>query len=222
MIFFLRGMFTGIVEECGTVHSIKEKKNLFVLTVSAKKVLRGAILGGSVAVDGVCLTVVAHSNVALTFDVMKETLEKTTLRYLRIGSKVNLERPLKAANRINGHFVQGHIDDIGTITRKISQPNYIELRIAIKKSLIPFIVPKGSVCLDGISLTVGKVWDRYFSIYIIPHTLKITTLGHKGLLDKVNIETDILAKYIRNPKKLKQLLSEGYFKRSRYSAVFGQ
>lgn len=213
-------MFTGIVEEFGIIRQIEKKQNLILLTVTAKKIFKKTAIGESIAVDGVCLTVAQKTSLTATFDCMKETLKKTTLGYLKIGSTVNLERALKANSRISGHFVQGHVDGIGIITKKNTRPHYAEFQIAIDTKLMPNIVSKGSICLDGISLTVGEVREGKFSIYIIPHTLKITTLGMKGLGDKVNIETDILAKYIRNPKKLKQLLTLGNLKRSRYSAVF--
>ncbi len=191
-------MFTGIIEEMGIVEGISSKENLSVLKVRAKKVLKGVKLGTSIAVNGACLTVTDIKKNVLMFDVMRETLLKTNLGTLKPKSHVNLERALKANGRVDGHFVSGHVDDIGRITVKITGENYTELRIGIKKDLMKYIVPKGSVCLDGVSLTVGEVKKTYFSVYLIPFTLDVTTLGNMKKGNKVNIETDILAKYILN------------------------
>ena len=189
-------MFTGIVEELGVVSKIQKKKNLFVLAVKAHKASKGTSIGESISVDGVCLTVTNCSTSTLIFDIMRETINRTTLKYLRPTQRINLERSLKTNDRLSGHFVLGHVDCVGTIRKRIVKTNYVEFKIKIAKGLMRYIVPKGSICVDGISLTVGKVWNDIFSVYIIPHTLKITTLGRKETSDKVNIETDILAKYI--------------------------
>ncbi|MFH1359824.1 MAG: riboflavin synthase [Candidatus Omnitrophota bacterium] len=196
-------MFAGIVEESGRVKKIERKKNLFVLTIEAKKVHLGTVIGQSIAVDGVCLTVTKKRNRFLTFDVMLETIRRTTFQYLKEGDPVNLERSLRANSRIDGHFVQGHVEGVGTIVKRVTVPNYEEFHIQIPKGLTRYVVEKGSVCVDGISLTVGEVKRNVFRIYIIPHTLKITTLGRKKASSKVNIETDILAKYILD-KKVRQ------------------
>jgi len=188
-------MFTGIVEECGKIVKVHKKKNLLVLTITAQKVLRGTKIGDSIALDGVCLTVTKIKAREFDVDIMLETIRKTTLKYLRPGSFVNLERALKTNGRLAGHFVQGHVDGVGTIEQKVEGPNYLEYRISVDKRLNPYLVDKCSVCVDGISLTVCKVKANRFSVYIIPHTLAVTTLGRKGKSDKVNIETDILAKY---------------------------
>jgi len=189
-------MFTGIIEERGKVVKVKKKENLLVLTITAQKVLRGTKIGDSIALDGVCLTVTKIKGREFDVDIMLETIRKTTLQYLRPGDSVNLERALKANGRLSGHFVQGHVDGVGTIEKKISGENYSEYKIVVDKSLSPYLVDKCSVCVDGISLTVGAVKANRFSIYIIPHTMEVTALGMKGKSDKVNIETDILAKYI--------------------------
>ena len=191
-------MFTGIIEEMGIVEGIVSKKNLSVLMVRAKKVLKGVKRGTSIAVNGVCLTVTNIKRDVLMFDIMRETLLKTNLGTLRPRSCVNLERALKANGRIDGHFVSGHVDDMGKVTARITGENYTELRISFRKDLMKYIVPKGSVCLDGVSLTVGEVKKAYFSVYLIPFTLEVTTLGEVKKGDKINIETDILAKYILN------------------------
>ena len=148
------------------------------------------------AVDGVCLTVTECHNGILAFDLMKETLEKTTLKSFAPGCRVNLERALKLSDRLGGHFLTGHVDAIGILRAKIILKNYVELRIGLKERLMRYIVPKGSIAVDGVSLTVGEnPRGKTFSVYLIPYTLKATTLGQKGISDQVNIETDILAKY---------------------------
>ncbi|MCA9405103.1 MAG: riboflavin synthase [Candidatus Omnitrophica bacterium] len=191
-------MFTGIVEEIGTVDSITHKKNLSVLTVKAAKVLKGTKAGDSIAVNGVCLTVVRLNKTSAVFDIMKETLEKTSLADLKNRDKVNLERALRVSDRLSGHFVSGHVDAVMPIHRILEKENYTEIQIGLQKSLAKYFVPKGSVCVDGISLTVGEVKEKYFSVYLIPFTKEVTTIGTKRKGDKVNIETDILAKYILN------------------------
>jgi riboflavin synthase len=193
-------MFTGIIEEMGVVEGIVSKKNLSVLRVRAQKVLEEAQAGTSIAVNGVCLTVTAVTGKVLTFDIMRETLLKTNLGKLAPKSRVNLERAMKADGRIDGHFVSGHVDDMGTVRERITGENYTELRISIRKDLQKYIAPKGSVCLDGVSLTVGEVQKTYFSVYLIPFTLEVTTLGAMCKGGRVNIETDILAKYILNKR----------------------
>ncbi len=188
-------MFNGIVEEIGTVDALERRKNLSVLKVRARKVMSGTKLGDSIAVEGVCLTVTDKNKNILAFDMMRETVNKTSLGRLRRGDKVNLERALKAGGRVSGHFVTGHIDDVGRIEQRIVEANYEELSIRLPKRLGKYIVPKGSVALDGVSLTVGKVGKERFSVYLIPFTKQVTTLGMKKKGDPVNIETDILAKY---------------------------
>lgn len=194
-------MFTGIVEEKGTIHSLEQKKNLYVLKVKAKKILKNIKLGDSIAVNGVCLSVTGRKNGVLSFDVMKETIAKTTLKTLKPKDKVNLERALKAASRFGGHLVTGHIDGAGKIRRVIKKKNYVELQIGIAQKLLKFVVAKGSVCVDGVSLTVGEVKAVYFSVYLIPLTVRATTLGSKKKGDDANIETDIFAKYLLSKKR---------------------
>jgi len=191
-------MFNGIIEETGTVEEIRKVKNLSVLKVRAKKILKGVKCGASIAVDGVCLTVTDIKREVLRFDIMHESLFRTTLGTLKTKKKVNLERALKANSRIDGHFVTGHVDAVGVIKGKISKPNYTELKISMIKGLARHIVPKGSICIDGISLTVGEVKKSIFSVYLVPFTKNVTTIGFKKKGDLVNIETDILAKYIVN------------------------
>jgi riboflavin synthase len=194
-------MFTGIVEELGTVAAVGEKANLATLSLNAGKVARGIKLGESVAIDGVCLTVSKVKGAVLSFDIMKETLDKTTLGHLKAGGKVNLERAMTSGGRFGGHFVTGHVDGIGKITHILCDTNYIEFQIAVPASLKKFIVTKGSICVNGISLTVGAVHKNTFSVYMIPFTMQMTTMADKKVGDPVNVEVDILARYVLGQKK---------------------
>ena len=191
-------MFSGIVEELGTLQRIERLTNLARLFVRASKVTRGIRKGDSVSVNGVCLSVTAVKAGGLCFDCMKETLDKTTLGRLKPKDKVNLERALRVSDRISGHFVAGHIDGVGKIEKIIKGKNYMEIHIGVSRSLIGLIVPKGSICVDGVSLTVGAVGKHYFSFYMIPYTTEVTTLGFMKEGSLVNVETDILAKYVLN------------------------
>lgn len=194
-------MFTGIVEATSKVKALTRKKNLITLFVEAPKLFNDIKVGDSIANDGACLTVTAIKDGCFCFDLMKETLEATTLKYLEGGKEVNLERAMKADARLGGHFVTGHVDAVGVITDIKSLENYVEYRVTIKKDLMRYVVPKGSVAIDGISLTVGEVKKKWFAVYFIPHTLEVTTIGKKKAGDEVNIETDLLAKYILKSQK---------------------
>lgn len=194
-------MFSGIVEEMGVVHGVKKKPNLYTLQIKAGKVARGTKPGDSISVDGVCLTTTAISKNIFSFDIMLETMKKTTLGLVEKGTKVNLERALKMSTRISGHFVSGHVDNMGTVKDIITGENYTEIRITAPKALFEYIVEKGSVTINGVSLTVGVVKSNYFSVYLIPFTLEVTNLGILKKGDNVNLETDILAKYIINKYK---------------------
>lgn len=189
-------MFTGIIEEQGKIQKLVAHENLYVLNIKVGKVVSGTQNGDSIAVNGVCLTVAGRKGKILSFDLMKETLQATTLRDLKIGDSVNLERAMKADSRFGGHFVTGHVDGVGTIERIVKLPNFVEFEIFPPKKFIRYLVAKGSVTLDGISLTVGKVSKNSFTVYLIPATLAITTFGQKKQGDRVNVETDILARYI--------------------------
>ena len=195
-------MFTGIVEEQGKVKKIINKKNLMVLFVQTGKVYRGIGIGDSVAVDGVCLTVTQKTGRVLAFDIMLETIQKTTLKNLKPGISVNLERSLRADGRLGGHFVMGHVDGVGAVKDKVLMENYVEYQIAVDESLAKYLAPKGCIAIDGISLTIGWVKGNLFSIYLIPHTLDVTTLGEKKPGGEVNVETDILARYLLQDSSL--------------------
>jgi riboflavin synthase len=186
-------MFSGIVEELGKVKSIV-RRNPALIEIEAGKILEDASIGASIAVNGVCLTIVKASAASLSFEVMPETMKVTNLGDIRIGDKVNLERSLKIGQRISGHFVTGHIDCTGIIRKKVMRAGNLCFDIALNSSHLAYILPKGSIAVDGISLTVMDKKPGIFCVYIIPHTLKNTTLGFKGPSCKVNLEFDILAK----------------------------
>ncbi|WP_295156923.1 riboflavin synthase [uncultured Brachyspira sp.] len=185
-------MFTGIVEEIGTVKSVQSK----VIIVEADKIFDDLHLGDSVAVNGTCLTVSSFDNKIFNADVTQETLNRTNLGSLKNGSKVNLERAMTLSGRFGGHIVSGHIDGVGIIKSMKKDDNAIILTIEVPRILMKYIVEKGSVAVDGISLTVASLTDNTFSIAVIPHTLKETVLYYKKEGDKVNIENDVIGKYV--------------------------
>ncbi len=187
-------MFTGIVEERGELKTISRIRNVVLLGIKAKKTLEDTKIGDSICVSGVCLTVVKIEEGCLFFEAIPETLKVTTLGLLKIGDKVNLERSLKLGDRISGHFVCGHIDYMGIIRKKVYLEGNLCLEIVSPAGFFEYILPKGSIAIDGISLTVVNKKSNTFTVYIIPHTLKNTSLEFKGPSDKVNIEFDILAK----------------------------
>lgn len=189
-------MFTGIVEELGSVRSLHLLPDSGQLTIEAKKVLEGTQIGDSIAVNGVCLTVISLNAHQFTVDVMAETLEKTNLSELKNGSHVNLERALQLQTRLGGHLVSGHVDGIGSI-RRIAPWGIAQVyEINAPPALLSFMLPKGSIAIDGISLTLIDVEEDYFSVSLIPHTFKETTLGLKGTGKSVNLETDLIGKYV--------------------------
>lgn len=189
-------MFTGIVEEIGTVASIQKGAKSAVLTIQAKKVLEDVHIGDSIAVNGVCLTVTTFTKDSYTADVMNETLQRSSLGSLTVGSKVNLERAMPLGGRFGGHIVSGHIDGTGTIQKIEKDDNAIWYTIAADKHLMRYIIEKGSIAIDGISLTVAKRNEKEFAISMIPHTAQQTVLSQKKVGDTVNLENDIVGKYI--------------------------
>ncbi|MGM1046044.1 riboflavin synthase alpha chain [Paenibacillus uliginis N3/975] len=190
-------MFTGLVEEIGEMRQIGRKGEAMVLSISALRIMDDLKLGDSVAVNGVCLTATTIGKSMFTVDVMPETYRSTNLKELQGGSKVNLERAMAAGARFGGHIVQGHVDGVGIIRSVHSDQNAVVYEIAPSNmDLFKYIIPKGSVTLDGISLTVVKINDSSFTVSIIPHTLAETVLAFKKAGDKVNIENDILGKYV--------------------------
>ena len=189
-------MFTGIIKELGMVRKIARYGDIHRLEIGSKDIFKSVDIGGSVAVNGVCLTAVAKDKNTLSFDVMKETLKRSTLGALKEKDAVNLENSLKVGDPLDGHFVLGHIDCVGRIEKIRRCGDDVTITISIPDEFGLFVVEKGSVALDGISLTVVDVKAGSFSVSIIPHTLNETTLGGKNAGDKVNIEFDVIGKYI--------------------------
>ena len=189
-------MFTGLVAELGVVKSSRKIGNSFKLTIGADKVLKDLQVGDSIAVNGACLTVVEFNKDSFTVDVMPQTSKNTVVPNFNAGDKVNLERTVRVGDRLDGHIVQGHVDFVGKVIGYKQDDIAVIVSIQIAKQAMKYIVLKGSVAIDGISLTVSDLGEDWFSVSIIPHTAKNTTLGHKGEGDLVNIETDILGKYV--------------------------
>ncbi|NMB41625.1 MAG: riboflavin synthase [Firmicutes bacterium] len=189
-------MFTGIVEELGEILNQQRKGNNISLVIRGSLVLDDLKVGDSIAVNGVCLTVTDVDTTAFYADVMPETLRKTGLYELKKGDKVNLERALPANGRFGGHFVSGHVDGTGTILTEKKEGNAQVLRISASREIIRYLIEKGSIAVDGVSLTAYNVSKNYFDISLIPHTTKVTTLGFKKPGDKVNLEADMLGKYV--------------------------
>ena len=204
-------MFTGIVEEIGTVNKIKRGQHSAVLEIGAKTILEDVKAGDSIAVNGICLTVTALHSGAFTADVMHETLNRSALTSIVLGSHVNLERAMKANGRFGGHMVSGHIDGTGKIIGIQKDDTAIWFTIQTKPEIMRYIVEKGSVAIDGISLTVAKTRKDRFSVSTIPHTVRQTALQERKEGDFVNLETDIIGKYIE------KLLSPFYQKQTNSS-----
>ncbi|MDD4980386.1 MAG: riboflavin synthase [Candidatus Omnitrophica bacterium] len=187
-------MFSGIIEELGELKEISRRGNVTLLEIHAPVISPDTKIGESISVNGACLTVVKKEQSDLSFEAMPQTLKATNLGSLKIKDKVNLERALKIGERLSGHFVTGHVDCIGIIRQKKYIDANLCFEIAVPIEFIAYILPKGSIAVDGISLTIMDKRSNTFRVYIIPHTLKNTTLGFKGPSDKVNVEFDILAK----------------------------
>ena len=189
-------MFTGIVEELGSIRSVRRGQHSSVLSIAAKDILSDLKIGDSVAVNGVCLTATTVDSGGFTADVMHETLNRSSLGSLTVGNHVNLERAMAANGRFGGHIVSGHIDGTGTITALRKDDNAVWYTISASQELLRYIVEKGSIAIDGISLTVAEVGESWFYISAIPHTVAVTTLGEKRPGDTVNLENDVIGKYV--------------------------
>jgi riboflavin synthase len=191
-------MFTGLVEACGTVAGVVPEGDgvRLEVTVSAELAREGAVLGESVSISGCCLTVVDQKDGRWEFQAGAETLAKTHLGRLKIGHRVNLERALPANGRLGGHFVQGHVDGVGELLRKEPHGEWVDLWFAVPARLTRYMVAKGSIALDGVSLTLVNVGEDRVSVALIPHTLAVTSLGTMQVGDPVNVEVDLLAKYV--------------------------
>ncbi len=191
-------MFTGIIEEIGTVKKVSHKSEALEMVIAAKLVLQDIKLGDSIAINGVCLTVTSFNQDDFSVDVMPETFRATVLSTIKIGEKVNLERALAIGGRLGGHFVTGHVDGIGEIMSIESCSNAINYMISCNSDLLKYCILKGSITVDGTSLTIFGLDNNSFKLALIPHTVKNSVLGYKKIGDKVNIECDMLGKYVVN------------------------
>ncbi len=191
-------MFTGIIEETGRVLDLKRTGDLQQMTVQAALVLEGTKLGDSINIEGVCQTVVEMKDAAFVVESVRETLERTTLGALRRGDRVNLERSLRLSDRLGGHLVMGHVDGVARIVQRTDRPQGALFGFELSGTLMKYIAPRGSVSIDGISLTVVSVSGTHFEVSIIPHTLSATTLFRKRVGDRVNVEVDMLARYVES------------------------
>lgn len=189
-------MFTGLVEEIGTVQSILNGAKSASIIIKAKRILENIKLGDSIATNGVCLTVTAFMASSFQVDVMAETMRKTNLNNLTPGSKVNLERALRLGDRLGGHLVSGHIDGVGIIKDFRREDNAIWVSVAAPSNILKYVIYKGSIAIDGISLTVAYVDNEIFKVSVIPHTKEVTTLLTKSIGEEVNLEGDMIGKYI--------------------------
>lgn len=189
-------MFTGIIEEVGHVKSLRRGAKSFTLEVEASKVMEGTQVGDSIATNGVCLTVTSLTGHGFTADVMPETVQRTALGELTAGSPVNLERALSLQTRLGGHIVSGHIDGTGRISDRRQDDTALWLTVECDSRLLRYIIEKGSITIQGVSLTVARVDDRSFAVSLIPHTQAATTLHQARIGDRVNLENDIIAKYV--------------------------
>ncbi len=189
-------MFTGIIEEIGTVTEVHPKSSGVTVKIKAETVLEDAKVGDSIAVDGPCLTVRDLDQDGFVADISEETCRRTTLRSCKVGMRVNLERSLRLGDRLGGHLVLGHVDEIATICGWKPEGSSSLMQVMVSPKVKPYIAYKGSIAVDGVSLTIAKVFDNKFEVALIPHTLEVTTLGGKGNGEIVNIEVDVMARYI--------------------------
>jgi riboflavin synthase len=189
-------MFTGIIEELGKVSAIEKQPDAIRLTISCGKVLSDLKRGDSISCSGTCLTAMEIDGNSFTADVMLETLKRSSLSEVKVGDVINLERAMQHETRFGGHIVQGHVDGVGEIISREKSDNWDWVRIRIPADLMKYVVMKGSITIDGISLTVNEVGDDHIAVSLIPETLEVTTLGYKNPGDKVNVEADVLAKHI--------------------------
>ncbi|MDW7668496.1 MAG: riboflavin synthase [Bacillota bacterium] len=189
-------MFTGLIEEVGEITSVTRRGNSAQITVKAPSILQNSKVGDSISTNGVCLTVTEKTSNTYTVDVMPETMNRSNFKNLKYGSKVNVERALKVGDRLDGHMVSGHVDGLGIIIDFREDDNAVWITLKADKNLLKYIVEKGSIAIDGTSLTVAYVDDQSFKVSIIPHTGEATTLLNKKIGDEVNLECDMVGKYI--------------------------
>ncbi len=189
-------MFTGIIEELGKVSAIEKQPDAIRLTIECKEVLSDLKRGDSISCSGTCLTAIEIDDSNFTADVMLETIRRSSLDGVKVGDPINLERAMTAATRFGGHVVQGHVDGVGEIVSREKSENWDWVKIRLPEDLMKYVVHKGSITLDGISLTVNDVDGNVIAVSLIPETLRVTTLGYKNPGDKVNVEADVMAKHI--------------------------
>ncbi len=201
-------MFTGLIEEIGEIKSIEKGANSARITIKATKVLKDTKIGDSINTNGVCLTVTEFNKDSFSVDVMAETIRRSNLGKLKSGSTVNLERALMASDRLGGHIVSGHIDGIGNVVELLKEDNATWVSVETAEDILKYIVHKGSITIDGISLTVAYVDAQKFKVSIIPHTKGETTLLNKNIGDEVNLECDMLAKYVEKLLKYGEVPKE--------------
>ncbi|MEY4410020.1 MAG: hypothetical protein RLZ99_493 [Actinomycetota bacterium] len=196
-------MFTGIIEELGKVAAIEQQPDAIRLTIACGKVLSDLKRGDSISCSGTCLTAIDIDDSSFTADVMLETLKRSSLSEVKVGDVINLERAMQHETRFGGHIVQGHVDGVGEVISREKSDNWDWVRIRIPADLMKYVVMKGSITIDGISLTVNELGDDHIAVSLIPETLEVTTLGYKQPGDKVNVEADVLAKHIERLLKFK-------------------
>ncbi len=189
-------MFTGIIEELGKVAAIEKQPDAIRLTIECKEVLSDLKRGDSISCSGTCLTAIEIDERGFTADVMLETIRRSSLDGVKVGDPINLERAMNAATRFGGHIVQGHVDGVGEVVSREKSDNWDWVKIRLPKELLKYVVHKGSITLDGISLTVNDIDGDVIAVSLIPETLRVTTLGYKNPGDKVNVEADVLAKHV--------------------------
>jgi len=197
-------MFTGIIEELGEITAIETQPDAVRLTISGKKVLEDLKRGESISVSGTCLTAIEIDDRSFTADVMHETIRLSGLQRVEVGQKVNLERAMTAATRFGGHVVQGHVDGVGEFVSREKSDNWDWVRISIPEHLMKYVVMKGSITFDGISLTVNEIDGNVIGLSLIPETLEVTTLGYKKPGDLINVEVDVMAKHIERLMEARQ------------------
>jgi riboflavin synthase len=190
-------MFTGIIETVGIVEAVEPGDDLTRLIVSAESIADGVKLGDSVAVNGACLTVTSIRDGRFVFEAVQETMDRTSLGDLKVGARANLERAMRAGDRLDGHIVQGHVDGVGTVREMIQDGNDVRLQIDCDPEFADGVVEKGSIAIDGVSLTVAALLPSGFEVALIPHTLEVTTLSDRRTHDRVNLEADVLGKYVK-------------------------
>ena len=206
-------MFTGIIAEMGDIAALERKGGITQLLLNSKEVIKDVEIGDSISVNGTCLTVVQIKGAVMRFDLSDETLKSTNLGLLMSGDRVNLEASLRPNSRLGGHFVSGHVDDVGRIKSKTQIGDTFKVEIEVPEKILPYLVEKGSVAVDGISLTVVDILRRSFTVTIIPHTALLTTIGFKCPGDTVNIEVDIIGKYVA------RFLNKGMDKDARFMKI---